>query len=103
MTFSEGDTYLTLTSYEGQEGADAATFWAGYHLSDNVVYIQESPGPYTIYTTFNETNGISITYEITPQVHNAVVPEPTTMLAGAFLLLPFAAGAVRVLRRNCGV
>ncbi len=30
----------------------------------------------------------------------APVPEPTTMLAGALILLPFAASAVRVIRKN---
>jgi hypothetical protein len=28
------------------------------------------------------------------------VPEPTTMLAGALLLLPFGASTLRILRRN---
>jgi hypothetical protein len=28
------------------------------------------------------------------------VPEPSTYLAGALLLLPFGASAIRVLRRN---
>jgi hypothetical protein len=30
----------------------------------------------------------------------SVVPEPTTMLAGALLLLPFGASTIRILRRN---
>jgi hypothetical protein len=28
------------------------------------------------------------------------VPEPTTMIAGALLLLPFGASTIRILRRN---
>ena len=31
---------------------------------------------------------------------NALVPEPTTVIAGALLLLPFGVSAVRILRRN---
>jgi hypothetical protein len=30
----------------------------------------------------------------------APVPEPTTMVAGALLLLPFGASTIRILRRN---
>jgi len=30
----------------------------------------------------------------------AAVPEPTTMLAGTLLLLPFGASTIRVLRKN---
>jgi hypothetical protein len=29
-----------------------------------------------------------------------VVPEPTTMIAGALLLLPFGASTLRILRKN---
>ena len=107
VTFSEGDTFLRLISYEGPV-SDAASFWADYTLSDNVVYVEETPGPYTIYTVSNPdiTNdvgnaGITITYEITPQVHNAgVVPEPTTLFTGVLLLLPFGASGLRILRRS---
>jgi hypothetical protein len=30
----------------------------------------------------------------------AAVPEPTTMIAGAMLLLPFGASMLRILRKN---
>ena len=94
LSFNNPDTYATLISYEG---SDAAAFWADYTLSDTVVYIQETGGPYTIYTAVNDSGG-SITYQITPQIHS--VPEPTTMFAGALLLLPFGAGTLRILRRR---
>ena len=97
LTFSEPDSILTLTSYEGSE---AAGFWADYVPSANAVFIEETGGPYTIYTAVNGDSGVSITYQITPQVHNVVVPEPTTMLAGALLLLPFGASTLRILRRD---
>jgi hypothetical protein len=97
LTFSEPDSILTLTSYEG---SDAAGFWADYVPSDNAVYIEETGGPYTIYTAVNGDSGVSITYQITPQVHNVVVPEPTTALTGALLLLPFGASTLRILRKD---
>jgi len=96
ISFNDSDTDVTLTSYEG---SDPKTFWADYTLSDNVVYILETAGPYTIYTATNDSGG-SITYQITPQVHNVVVPEPTTMIAGALLLLPFGASTLRILRKQ---
>ena len=94
LSFNNPDTYATLTSYDGPDPAD---FWADYTLSDNVVYIQETGGPYTSYTAVNDSGG-SITYQITPQIHS--VPEPTTMFAGALLLLPFGASTLRILRRR---
>ena len=96
INFNLPDTYVTLVSYEG---SDAAAFWHDYTVSANVVYIQETGGPYTIYTATNDSGG-SFTYQITPQVHNAVVPEPTTMIAGALLLLPFGASTLRILRKS---
>ena len=101
LTFSEPDSMATLTSYEG---SDAATFWnqgtwAAFVPSDNAVYIEETVGPYTIYNAFNDDSGASITYQITPQIHN-VVPEPTTMIVGVLLLLPFGVSTLRILRKS---
>ena len=41
---------------------------------------------------------------VSPTLQNYVVPvpEPTTMIAGALLLLPFGASTLRILRRNRG-
>ena len=39
-------------------------------------------------------DGVPIALTITP------VPEPTTMIAGALLLLPFGASTLRMLRKN---
>ncbi|MHC1765375.1 MAG: hypothetical protein AB9869_13915 [Verrucomicrobiia bacterium] len=44
--------------------------------------------------------GASQTYITGPQPIPVPVPEPTTILAGALLLLPFGVSAFRVLRRN---
>jgi len=95
LRFNDPDTIATLISYDG---SDAATFWADYAPSDtdNVVYIQETGGPYTIYTAVNDSGGAN-TYYIDSVV---AVPEPTTMIAGALLLLPFGASTLRILRKN---
>jgi len=92
LSFNNPDTYATLTSYDGPDPAD---FWADYTLSDNVVYIQETGGPYTSYTAVNDSGGFYIY-----QIDSVVVPEPTTMFAGALLLLPFGASTLRILRRR---
>jgi len=42
-------------------------------------------------------SGVNTTYDFEP---NAPVPEPTTMVAGALLLLPFGASALRMLRKR---
>lgn len=94
--FLQGDSWATLISYDGSYAAD---FWAEHALPDdatNVVFIQETGGPFTIYTVANDA-GDSITYQIDSVV---TVPEPTTMIAGALLLLPFGADTLRILRRN---
>jgi hypothetical protein len=38
---------------------------------------------------------------IPASTYNTVVPEPTTMIAGALLLLPFGASTLRILRKKC--
>jgi hypothetical protein len=38
--------------------------------------------------------------DVNVQVYGTVVPEPTTMIAGALLLLPFGASTLRVLRKR---
>jgi hypothetical protein len=88
LIFNDPDTIAILTSYDGPESG-AAKFWDRYTPSDNAVYIQETGGLYTLYTAgANE-------YHI-----DSVVPEPTTMIAGALLLLPFGASTLRILRKQ---
>ena len=91
LNFS-ANTIATLTSYDG---ANAAAFWATYNLAPVVVYIQETGGQYTVYAP-NGPPGVE------PNIYNidSVVPEPTTMLAGALLLLPLGMSALRILRKN---
>ena len=62
---------------------------AGWNFSET------DPGEFG---SFNPYAGgtLQVTYDYTP----TAVPEPTTMVAGAMLLLPFGASALRILRRK---
>jgi len=57
-------------------------------------------GDYILYD--NRSRHVSGTVTITdpPETLTSVIPEPTTMIAGAFLLVPFGMSVVRILRRN---
>jgi hypothetical protein len=78
---------------------------------DSTVYGSTTFGQLTVYETGveigNWDNGISIIPasanidSITVTVSTvSPVPEPTTMIAGALLLLPFGASTIRLLRKN---
>ena len=45
-------------------------------------------------------NGQGNGYELSGWTAYNVVPEPTTIIAGALLLLPFGASTIRFLRKN---
>ena len=47
--------------------------------------------------------GASLAFRMTPPAPAAPLPEPTTMIAGALLLLPFAANTIRFLRKRRGM
>jgi len=44
--------------------------------------------------------GAALAVRVTPPAPAAPLPEPSTMIAGALLLLPFAANAIRLLRKH---
>jgi hypothetical protein len=53
-------------------------------------------------TTFDTANGTTVSIsQVSQSFHE--VPEPTTMIAGALLLLPFGASTLRILRKNRAV
>ena len=91
----------TLNSLTFASGKFQATGFGG-GLADAVGYVTaleaaRTHGPFTVY---NET-------WLDPNVPNSSqgliytpVPEPTTLIAGALLLLPFGASTLRILRRN---
>jgi hypothetical protein len=51
--------------------------------------------------TFIDTSGFDSNAGWIDNVAVTAVPEPTTMIAGASILLPFGASAVRALRKKC--
>jgi hypothetical protein len=73
-----------------------------FHFAPNVMSGQSSDllivntaNPQWGQSTANVIDGdIASTFDLAP------VPEPTTMIAGALLLLPFGASTLRILRRN---
>jgi hypothetical protein len=84
---------LTFDYYDGLMIEDETT-GVQYVINSQSAH---SPGNGTIYedtVALGYPDGVPITLTITP------VPEPTTMIAGALLLLPFGASTVRILRRN---
>jgi hypothetical protein len=52
-------------------------------------------GAFTLYAAQTDPGGDKVLYNL-----ESVVPEPTTMIAGALLLLPFGASTLRMLRKN---
>jgi hypothetical protein len=64
------------------------------------------PDPVPWLENIAATDGSSLTvgnwadYGVTGDAYVQVVPEPTTMIAGALLLLPFGASTIRMLRKN---
>ena len=72
---SGGNTDLGLATSGGATGVDGSTF-----------------------TVTSELSGVAEPM-FTPVKH-PVVPEPTTLIAGAMLLLPFGASAMRIMRKK---
>jgi hypothetical protein len=72
----------------------ATMHWGGSHGGITAAYYigDVNSGPLTFHTLTG--NGLSSYSGF------SAVPEPTTMIAGALLLLPFGASTLRVLRKN---
>jgi predicted amidohydrolase len=94
VTLSANTTYVLAASYIGNDPDyfyyGPATLPAGVTLG-NAVW--ESGGA-TVFPDQVFATGAGF---FGP---NMAVPEPTTMIAGALLLLPFGAGMLRILRKN---
>jgi hypothetical protein len=52
------------------------------------------------YAYIGDTGGVSSGSVDINSITVSAVPEPTTMVAGALLLLPFGASALRILRKK---
>ena len=98
---------VTSLSFNGANGTaffNAAI--AGTGLNSTTIF-EDSDGAYGV-IALNLFNGPYSTAVQSPngQTYNlnqdqlAIVPEPTTMIAAALLLLPFGASTLRILRRN---
>jgi len=93
-------------------GADGTAFFnaaiAGTGLNSTTIF-EDSDGAYgvialNLYSQTQVGNNLPVTINGTTyyasQDQLAIVPEPTTMIAAALLLLPFGASTLRILRRN---
>lgn len=82
-------------------GANSAEYWYNQYLAgvttaninDNKYYVGSVYRPVTS-TGLEAANGQDFI------VKGVEVPEPTTIVAGALLLLPFGASTLRILRRH---
>jgi hypothetical protein len=72
----------------------------GSYAGDVLNLWGNGPGNYTLYGAGQDFayNGVQASGNVTMTL--AAVPEPTTMIAGALLLLPFGASTLRMLRRR---
>jgi hypothetical protein len=61
----------------------------------NVLYVTQAIG-----FNVNPADAFVTVTDISQSFNQVVVPEPTTMIAGALLLLPFGLGTLRKLRKN---
>jgi hypothetical protein len=100
-------TFAQLSTMNGVDGTSYYTLAkTGTSTTDTTVF-NDSLGAYGVIAMnlFNGAYGTPVTnpngtnYSLN-QDQLAVVPEPTTMIAGALLLLPFGASTLRILRKN---
>jgi len=75
-----------------QDGADNLMLYA--EVTGGVI----NPGNVGTWTSLG--NGWDKASDVNVQVYGTAVPEPTTMVAGALLLLPFGARTLRMLRKK---
>ena len=96
VTLAPSTTYI-LVAYYGENNPDpfifgSATLPAGFSL-DNAV-LGEGAGPP------EQVDGSAGQGFFGPNLSFSTVPEPTTVIAGALLLLPFGASTLRILRQK---
>jgi hypothetical protein len=88
-----------------QNGVDGTSYYtlakSGTGTSDTTVF-NNSLGAYGVIAMnlFTGGNDTPANPGSPAQDQLALVPEPTTMLAGALLLFPFGASTLRILRKN---
>jgi hypothetical protein len=107
----QGQTYSGIITLSTDSAAHAATLAADLASFLNAAAsaasaasvssdLNNANGAFGVYALNMFTGSSSSPSYVQPQL--AIVPEPTTMIAGALLLLPLGASTLRVLRRNRG-
>lgn len=92
----EGDPLNANNSLVGDQSGNTFVLKAKNALSKTLAQIEaDSNGAYgvKVLNIYDNSNGFH-------QDQLAIVPEPTTVVAGALLLLPFGVGMLRILRKN---
>jgi hypothetical protein len=92
------DLSALYTPILNQVHADTGLTWAQQALNGNGALQVVAMNLYTGDTT--SMNQPQLYLDPTVQFTSIPVPEPTTMIAGALLLLPFGASTLRILRKN---
>jgi hypothetical protein len=85
LSFSTGSTVsFTVGGYEIDVTPDAIAPYGASNFDGDNPWVQPP-------------QAMTATFDVTP------VPEPTTIIAGASMLLPFGASTLRILRKKCAV
>jgi hypothetical protein len=123
-----GDTYQYQLKFTAASSGEVTVSWlsdnqSSLYLNNSLVGSTPLEGSDGSWTTFNinintgpntidldvinqlgynqDPTGANVEFSgLTGPFYVSAVPEPTTMIAGALLLLPFGASTLRVLRRN---
>jgi hypothetical protein len=85
-----------LAKYDGPGGG-----YVLYYLGGQGAILPQTP--YNFWGTGTGANGLSgvvLFNAVTPVGDEPTVPEPTTVIAGLLMLLPFGASAMRIVRKN---
>lgn len=87
-------------SLKATGGLQVNYFLTAGQIANSLTYTFTAAGADTI--TFQDLTGFDSNAGWIDNVRISAVPEPTTVIAGALLLLPLGASAIRFVRRNRG-
>jgi hypothetical protein len=98
-----GGSAVSVSNWAGGMGSGSAGAWYNTYLGGlNATAVGKNLGTGSVFEDASVASGGAPTpgagqeliYNVTP------VPEPTTIIAGAMLLLPFGASTIRLFRKN---
>ena len=108
-----GTYYSAATTSASEAAALQVAIWRAVNLGDNPVTLNFNLSDGTTLAAYNtatamlgnitsyaDLKGLVGTIADNTQGFVVAVPEPTTMIAGALLLLPFGASTIRILRKR---